>query len=125
MTVSARVRAWQAGSLGAPVPSTLRNPLYHWTHLELKRYFGIDELLDERSTPGIWDRANALLAADELSAQGILGRFRAKAVRTTDDPTDDLAWHKAIRDSGLQPTTCLGRTSRVGRCPITTTWWGR
>jgi len=84
------------------VPSTLRNPLYHWTHLELKRYFGIDELLDERSAPGIWDRANALLATDQLSAHGILGRFRVKAVCTTDDPTDDLAWHKTIADSGLE-----------------------
>jgi glucuronate isomerase len=84
------------------VPSTLRNPLYHWTHLELKRYFGIDELLDERSAPGIWDRANALLATDELSAQGILGRFRVKAVCTTDDPTDDLAWHKAIASAGVE-----------------------
>jgi glucuronate isomerase len=84
------------------VPSTLRNPLYHWTHLELKRYFRIDELLDERSAPGIWDRANALLATDELSAQGILRRFRVKAVCTTDDPTDDLAWHKAIAASGLE-----------------------
>ncbi len=84
------------------VPSTLRNPLYHWTHLELKRYFGIDELLDERSAPGIWDQANALLATDELSARGILGKFRVKAVCTTDDPTDDLAWHKSIAASGLE-----------------------
>jgi len=83
------------------VPNTLRNPLYHWTHLELKRYFGIDELLDERSAPRVWERANAELATDGLRAHGILGRFRVKAVCTTDDPTDDLSCHKAIAASGL------------------------
>ena len=83
------------------VPATLRNPLYHWTHLELKRYFGIDELLDERSAPRVWEQANAQLATDELSAHGILGKFHVKAVCTTDDPTDDLAWHRAIAASPL------------------------
>ena len=83
------------------VPATLRNPLYHWTHLELKRYFGIDELLDESSAPRIWDQANAMLATDGLRAHGILGKFQVKAVCTTDDPTDDLACHKAIAASGL------------------------
>jgi glucuronate isomerase len=85
----------------ATVPHTLRNPLYHWTHLELKRYFGIDELLDEHSAPRIWDRANALLATDELRAHGILKRFGVTALCTTDDPADDLAAHQAIRASGL------------------------
>src|SRR3981189_1019062 len=51
------------------VPETLRNPLYHWTHLELKRHFGIEELLDERTAPAIWERANALLATDEFRTQ--------------------------------------------------------
>jgi glucuronate isomerase len=83
------------------VPHTLRNPLYHWTHLELKRYFGIEELLDERSAPGIWERANALLATEELRTHGILEKFRVKAVCTTDDPTDDLAAHRALATSGL------------------------
>jgi len=84
------------------VPHTLRNPLYHWTHLELKRYFGIDELLDEKNAPSVWERANAALATDQLSAHGILAKFHVKAVCTTDDPTDDLAWHKAIAASGLK-----------------------
>ena len=79
------------------VPYTLRNPLYHWTHLELKRYFGIDELLDESTAPGIWARANDLLASGELRAQNILSRFRVAAVCTTDDPTDDLAAHQSCR----------------------------
>lgn len=83
------------------VPATLRNPLYHWTHLELKRYFGIDHLLDEASAPAVWDRANAVLSDHELTAHGILGKFHVKAVCTTDDPTDDLRYHKAIAASGL------------------------
>jgi glucuronate isomerase len=83
------------------VPHTLRNPLYHWTHLELKRYFGIAELLDESSAQRIWDRANELLATEELRAQGILGKFHVAALCTTDDATDDLACHKALAASGL------------------------
>ena len=83
-------------------PHTLRNPLYHWTHLELARYFGIDCLLDESTGPDVWRRANELLATPELSAQGILRKFRVKALCTTDDPADDLAHHKKIAASGLE-----------------------
>ncbi len=83
------------------VPHTLRNPLYHWTHLELKRYFGIDELLDESSAERVWEQCNAVLATNELRAHGILNKFHVKAVCTTDDPTDDLGCHKAIAASGL------------------------
>ena len=83
------------------VPYTLRNPLYHWTHLELKRYFDIDQLLDETSAAGIWERAQRLLATPELRAHGILRKFRVAALCTTDDPTDDLAPHRKIAASGL------------------------
>jgi glucuronate isomerase len=85
----------------ATVPNTLRNPLYHWTHLELNRYFGIQELLNETSAPRIWEQANAALAGPELTAKGILKKFRVKTLCTTDDPTDDLASHKAIAASKL------------------------
>ncbi len=78
------------------VPNTLRNPLYHWTHLELKRYFGIDELLDESTARRIWNTANELLAGEDLRAQAILKKFHVKALCTTDDPIDDLAWHAMI-----------------------------
>jgi len=84
------------------VPHTLRNPLYHWTHLELNRYFGIDDLLDENSAPEIWKRANALLASDDLSVHGILKRFDVRALCTSDDPADSLEDHKTIAASGLQ-----------------------
>jgi len=83
------------------VPHTLRNPLFHWSHLELARYFGITELLDERTAPAIWDRANERLATPELSAHGILKKFSVRAVGTTDDPADDLAHHEALARSGL------------------------
>ncbi len=82
------------------VPYAVRNPLYHWTHLELQRYFGISELLDETSAPAIWERANAVLASG-LTAQRILEKFRVEVVCTTDDPTDDLRHHQAISKSNL------------------------
>lgn len=81
------------------VPYTLRNPLYHWTHLELNRYFGIDELLNESTARSIWDRANQQLQTVELSTQGILGKFHVKLLCTTDDPADDLSCHRALQSS--------------------------
>ncbi len=78
------------------VPYALRNPLYHWTHLELVRYFGIRELLNEVTAPDIWSRANAQLAGESLTTQGILRKFDVRVVCTTDDPTDSLEYHRAI-----------------------------
>src|SRR5947209_13772611 len=83
------------------VPHTLRNPLYHWTHMELKRYFGIDKLLDESSAEEIWNAANEQLAHDELSVQGILEKFRVVAVCTTDDPVHTLKHHERIKNAGI------------------------
>ena len=88
------------------VPYTLRNPLYHWTHLELARYFGIYDLLSEDSAVDIWKRANAQLASDCLTAQGILRKFDVRVVCTTDDPTDSLEYHRSIVKQGL-PTQVL------------------
>lgn len=81
------------------VPCTLRNPLYQWAHLELQRYFGIRELLDETSAPSIWERANAAL--EQLTAHEILKKFRVEALCTTDDPVDDLRYHRQIAKSTL------------------------
>lgn len=91
-----KFQAW-----AATVPSTLRNPLYHWTHLELARYFGITQLLNERNAAQIWKQANAQLAKPQLSAQGILKKFRVRSVCTTDDPTDDLRPHKKLAQTSL------------------------
>jgi glucuronate isomerase len=79
------------------VPHTLRNPLYHWTHLELKRYFDIDRLLSERTAKIIWEEANERLQTPELSTRGILKKFRVIVQCTTDDPTDSLESHQAIQ----------------------------
>jgi glucuronate isomerase len=92
----AKFQAW-----AATVPHTLRNPLYHWTHLELQRYFGIDELLDEASAARIWNKANEQLATPQLTCQGILKKFNVTTLCTTDDPADDLKHHRAIAASGL------------------------
>jgi glucuronate isomerase len=78
------------------VPQTLRNPLYHWTHLELKRYFGITELLNEKSAEKIWNQANVKLATPALTTQGILKKFKVRVVCTTDDPADNLEYHRAF-----------------------------
>jgi len=78
------------------VPKALCNPLYHWTHLELKRYFGIDELLDGHSAQRIWDHTCERLRSPELSCRGILQESQVRGLCTTDDPTDNLEHHAAI-----------------------------
>ncbi|MCX8729895.1 glucuronate isomerase [Gilliamella sp. B2969] len=79
------------------VPLTLGNPIYHWTHLELKRPFGIKNILfNENTAEKIWLQANELLATKEFSTQGILKKMKVKAVGTTDDPIDSLEYHKKI-----------------------------
>jgi glucuronate isomerase len=81
----------------ATVPKTLRNPLYHWTHLELRNPFGItDRLLDSTTAQGIWDECNALLGTPAFSVRGIQKRMRVEVVCTTDDPIDTLEHHRRI-----------------------------
>ena len=98
------------------VPKTLRNPLYHWTHLELKEPFGIrDRLLDGASARYVYDRANELLAEKEFHAQGLLERFRVVVVCTTDDPADDLSHHRAHRNSSAAERARMYPTFRPDR----------
>ncbi len=80
----------------ATVPYTLRNPLYHWTHLELQRYFNIDKVLNADTAKEIYDEATALLQTKEYSVRGLLTKMNVKTLCTTDDPTDDLGQHKKI-----------------------------
>ncbi len=82
-------------------PKTLRNPLYHWTQLELKRYFGIDALLNGESAREIWEETQRQMREPWFCAHGILHRFRVEAVGTTDDPADSLEHHRAIAASNL------------------------
>lgn len=84
------------------VPHTLRNPLYHWTHLELKRYFGIDELLGPDTAERIWDQTREMLASPEFSTRQLLRRFKVRALCTTDDPVDDLSWHLKCQSDGYE-----------------------
>lgn len=81
------------------VPYAVGNPLYHWTHLELRRYFGINDILDPASAESVWKRANEALSQDEFRPRGILTRMNVKVVCTTDDPVDSLAHHKAIAEN--------------------------
>ena len=108
------------------VPQTLRNPLYHWTHLELARYFGIDELLNEESAPRIWAAANERLASDDLTPRGIFKTFKVRAVCSTDDPVDDLHWHKQIAASelptGVFPTFRPDRVLDVDQPDVFNGW---
>lgn len=81
------------------VPQTLRNPLYHWTHLELQRYFGISEILDGKSAAAIWEKANEKISSDEMTTHAILKSQNVKLVCTTDDPIDNLEHHKTVATS--------------------------
>ena len=80
------------------VPYTMRNPLYHWTHLELSRVFGIDKLLSPATAREIFEECNAKLATEEFRGQALIRKFNVKVVCTTDDPADDLRWHKMIAE---------------------------
>ncbi|NJB72234.1 glucuronate isomerase [Saonia flava] len=80
------------------VPYTMRNPLYHWTHLELKRYFDIDESLTVDSASKIYGHCNEKLKQPEFHAQGLIKRMNVKVVCTTDDPIDSLAHHRKIKE---------------------------
>ena len=82
------------------VPYTMRNPLYHWTHLELQRYFGVTEVLNSASAKRIYDHCAALLKTPEYSVKNLLLKMNVKILCTTDDPIDDLGYHKQIKASG-------------------------
>jgi len=100
-TPEEKFNAW-----AATVPHTLRNPLYHWTHIELQRYFGITDLLSPQTAAKIWKKANAQLATPAFTTQGILKKMKVKVVCTTDDPVDDLSYHRAFATQG-HPTKML------------------
>ena len=101
----------------ATVPHTIGNPLYHWTHLELRRPFGITgKLLSPSTADEIWNECNELLAQDNFSARGIMQQMNVKMVGTTDDPIDSLSPSKCCR-AGVRT-----KPSTSNRRPLTTTW---
>ncbi len=83
------------------VPFTVRNPLFHWTHLELKRYFGVSELLNAESADAIYQTCTEALRTPEFSTQNLLRKMNVELVCSTDDPVDDLRYHKQTRAAGL------------------------
>lgn len=91
------------------VPHTLRNPLYQWTHLELKRYFGIDELLNEESAERIYEDVNRQLQLPENSCRGLLKKMNVEALCTTEDPIDSLQYHQQLakEDFGVKVSTAF------------------
>ncbi len=127
-------------AFASTVPHTLRNPLYHWTHIELKRFFGITKPLDESTAKEIWDEANEKLAS--MPVQQILETNRVVVVCTTDDPTDSLEHHRRIRESATlrtrvyptfrpdkalavdQPTAWTAWVSKLGECPTLSVFLG-
>ncbi len=84
------------------VPQTVRNPLYHWTHLELQRYFGVGTLLSPSTADAIFDACTAQLRTPAFSARNLMRKMNVKAVCTTDDPVDSLEYHKQIAADGFE-----------------------
>jgi len=84
------------------VPYTLRNPLFHWTHLELKKFFGIDKVLNPSTAKEIWDECNAKLQTPEYSVRGIIRMANVHTICTTDDPIDSLEHHQKIKADGFE-----------------------
>ena len=86
----------------ATVPYTLRNPLYHWTHLELRRYFNINKILSPETCKEIYDECTAKLKTKDFSVKNLLRKMNVKVLCTTDDPTDTLEHHKKIKADGFE-----------------------
>ena len=84
----------------ATVPYTMRNPLYHWTHMELQRYFNVTEQLSPANAKAVYDHCSALLQTKEFSVRNLLRKMKVKLVCTTDDPVDSLEYHKAMQEEG-------------------------
>ncbi len=89
------------GQWAATVPHTMRNPLYHWTHLELQRYFNIDKILSPETAKDIYEDASAKLRTPEYSVRNLLRKMNVKVLCTTDDPTDSLEQHEKVKADGF------------------------
>lgn len=84
------------------IPYTMRNPMYHWTHMELQRVFGIGTLLSPETALEIYEQCNKTLQEDDFTARGMMRKFKVEVVCTTDDPCDSLIYHKQIKESGFE-----------------------
>jgi glucuronate isomerase len=89
------------------IPNLIGNPLYHWTHLELQRYFDIHEPLNGENAMEIYEKCNAILQQPDMSARGIIRKSNVKLICTTDDPADDLNWHEKLAADPTAPAVVL------------------
>ena len=99
------------------MPDLIGNPIYHWTHLELKRYFDIDEPLSEKNCKAVWDKCCDLLKKEEYRAKALIVRSGVEALCTTDDPADTLEYHEALRDFSVKvlPTFRPDKLVEIGK----------
>ncbi|MBE7021550.1 MAG: glucuronate isomerase [Ruminococcaceae bacterium] len=101
------------------LPMAIGNPLFHWTQLELKRYFDVDEILTPDTAKAVWDKCNARLETEDYRAKGLIEMSGVEALCTTDDPADDLIYHKQIRESGFKtkvlPTMRPDKAVEIGK----------
>ena len=99
------------------MPLLIGNPLYHWTHLELKRYFDIDETLSPKTCDSIWERCNSLLKQENFRAQELIKRSNVEVICTTDDPDSDLKYHQALKgfSTKVLPTFRPDKAVEIGK----------
>ncbi len=99
------------------MPLLIGNPLYHWMHLELKRYFDIDEPLTEKNAKAVWDKCNEMLKRDDFSAQSLIKKSNVETICTTDDPVDTLEYHKALEgfSTKVLPTFRPDKIVEIGK----------
>ena len=99
------------------LPMLIGNPIYHWTHLELKRYFGIDEPLTEKNAKEVWDKCNACLMRDDYRAKELILRSNVEVICTTDDPADTLEYHAQLKDFSVKvlPTFRPDKAVEIGK----------
>ncbi len=80
------------------MPYLIGNPIYHWSHLELKRFFGVEEILSEKTAKIIWEKCNEAIKKNKLTARKLIEMANVEYIGTTDDPVDDLKYHKQIKE---------------------------
>ncbi len=99
------------------MPLLIGNPLYHWTHLELLRYFGIEDVLTEDNAKEVWDKCNEMLKDDSFSAKNLIKRSNVEVICTTDDPADNLEYHKELKDfdTKVLPTFRPDKAVEIGK----------
>lgn len=101
------------------MPYLIGNPIYHWSHLELKRYFGVDETLNENNAEEIWNKCNEVIQKTDFSARSIITKSNVKYIATTDDPADNLEYHIKIAkdesfDCEVRPTLRPDKAIKIG-----------